>query len=312
MDIKVARFHRWIIERLGGSYLFERLKNKATGGAAFRDGRDYEIAYTLHVIVLELALQLSQFRSGIKIEDLEKFYFDQNPDAYVDDLQIRGVLGEILIQLKKGQIDWNEIVFDFKVQRRLDVVHKNATTYRLVNGSERTLEWLRDRLDKEGLPNSQASIFRYSKTYTQYVYEHPDFYEAMEQLTGSSGYGEQETAYRALMYELWKAEGKVSFVAFLAGAAKRPFDYLSRLNHCDRYAALEDSLREKFKGCVIKISGRILHFEAFGFLQTFLLPSDENKVFALADWAANLSSGEPGQLERAVADIGSVRVERPE
>ncbi|OHV78665.1 hypothetical protein [Rhizobium sp. LCM 4573] len=305
------RFQRWILKRLGGTEFVERLKHKHTGGKANKDGRDYEIAYTVHACILELEQILAAFLANGDIAKFERFGFDQEPDAYVDDLLLSGLLGDILVQLKRGGIGWTEVVRDFKIQARADRAHGHKVTYRLVNGSGQSLQWLRDAMDTRGLTSSQAESFVFSKDFDAYSAAHPALVAALEKLSGTSQRLDQKVAYNAILSAFWRTEDRRSFIDLMEEASQHPYNFLSQWEEYGQFDYFETLIKEAVSCVTPKVCGRILHLEdEDGLLQSYLVPFDPEDVESLRSWLENASDAEMVHLRSALRSSGWTKIVR--
>jgi hypothetical protein len=305
------RFQRWILKRLGGIEFVERLKHKSIGGKANKDGRDYEIAYTVHVCILELEKILTAFLVNGDIAKFAHFGFDQEPDAYVDDLHLSGLFGEILVQLKRGAIGWTELVRDFKIQARADRAHGHRATYRLVNGSGQSVQWLRNAMDAHGLTSSQAEMFVFSKDFEAYSAAHPLLVSALEKLCGTTQCLDQKVAYNAILSAFWRTEGPRSFVSLMQEASEHAYNYLCRWEEYGQFDYFEKLIKDAVRDVTPRVCGRMLHLEdEDGLLQSYLVPFDPEEVKDLRSWLEEVSDVEMTQLRSALRSSGWTKIVR--
>ncbi|MBY5705796.1 hypothetical protein HFO38_24285 [Rhizobium leguminosarum] len=253
------QYHRWKIKKIGGEEILDRLIHKGIGGKSFADGRDFEIAYTIHVVIVEIERTLKAY---LRSDDQSKFDglgFEEQPEAFVDDLALSSLDGEILVQMKSGSVEWNEVVRDFKIQRRVDRAHKHSVSYRLVNGSENDVEWLRNQLDARGLPSTQAEMFVFSRDFEIYSSANVVIVEALAALTGSRLKAQQKVAFGALLHAFWNANGKSSFVDLQRNASEHIYHYLSRWDEYGLFSHFEASVRRLVPDAEVVVAGRMLH-----------------------------------------------------
>ncbi|MDP9808104.1 hypothetical protein J2W42_000942 [Rhizobium tibeticum] len=282
----VVEIQKWALRLLGeGEDRFiQRLSRKRTGGDSFSAGWRYELAYNAHVVIVELAKLLAAYRKDEDIVSIRNCYLDQSPTEFVDDVKIKTLTDEFLVQLKSGRIDWVSVVADFKLQKRHDEIAHRDIKYRLVNGSATSLASLQERLQKRGLDPSQAEVFAYPESFPAYLRQNAHAAYSLKQLTGSANMLDQETAYRALIYVIIGESGKLSFVDLLSKASRRLYDFLTPLEEYDIYKDFEDLIQEKVPDVTAHVSGRLLHLEDAGFLQSFVVPMNQQYRDGLRGW----------------------------
>jgi len=286
-DILIEK-QNWVLRLFGegDDRYIQRLSRKRIGGDSFSAGWRYELAYNVHIVVIELAKLLEAYRDQADMEAINRCYIDQSPNEFVDDLKIKSLTDEMLVQLKSGRIDWVSVVLDFKLQRLQDVFLSRDIKYRLVNGSAKSLADLNDQVRKRKL-SAEGELFHYPQNFLVYLAQHPDASSALQQLTGSTNKLDQETAYRALQYVVVGGRGKLSFVKLLENAARRVYDFLSPLEKYDTHKYLEHIIRDSLPDVEPRVSGRLLHLEDAGLLQTFVIPSVGNPVERIHKWLAD-------------------------
>lgn len=298
----MSEIENWVLRFLdgGGERYVKRLARKRTGGDSFSAGWRYELAYNAHIVIVELAKLLAAFRDGVDVQAIRACYIDQSPVRFVDDVEVKTLTDELLIQLKSGRIDWLSVVADFQIQNQIDNIKSRNVKYRLVNGSEKSLLELQNKLKEKGLPTAQAEIFHYPESFSAYLDHNESASSALAQLTGSSNRLDQETAYRALMYVIICHRNKISLVSLLNEASRTVYDFLTPLDKYDTYEEFECLLRKKFPDVAVRISGRLVHLEDAGFLQTFIVPSDQHRIDEFRDWLINQDDSPVDELHQAL------------
>ncbi|WP_448728613.1 hypothetical protein [Agrobacterium sp. 22-209-1] len=234
------------------------------------------------------------------MESIEACYIDQSPTEFVDDLKVKTLTDELLIQMKSGRIDWVSVVADFKIQELHDDLLGRDLKYMLVNGSAQSLASLQEKLRAKGLPTAQAQLFAYPESFPDYLRQNGRASSSLEQLTGSPNVLDYETAYRALVYVIIVETGKISFVNLLKKASERVYDFLTPLDKYDTYKDFEDLIRIKVPDLTVRVSGRLLHLEDSGFLQTFIIPLQLSLREGFRDWLDNQNDPLLGDLENAL------------
>lgn len=146
----MSEIEKWVLRFLdgGGERYIKRLARKRTGGDSFSAGWRYELAYNAHIVIVELAKLLSAYRKSEDITAIAACYIDQSPMEFVDDVKIKTLTDELLVQLKSGRIDWVSVVADFQIQKRKDDLKLQNLKYRLVNGSAKSLVEFQEKLKK--------------------------------------------------------------------------------------------------------------------------------------------------------------------
>lgn len=309
------RFDRVLLERIGrGTELIQRLVHKRTGAKSNKDGRDFEIAYLVHVIILELEQILNSYleTSHRDISEFSRFFFDEYPDAFVDDLHAKTMVGEFFEQLKRGSIDWPEVVRDFKIQRRMDRSHRFDATYRLVGGTMHELPNLRSLLNKHQLSNVDVKIFSFSKDFKKYISDNPDIMQALVTLTGSSAPDIQQVAYDAILSVFWRTESKRTFVDVMEVAADQsPYYFLSKWSDYGVFDDLQYKLEILLEDATVIFSGRFLHIEDLdGGMQTYLVPLEKDCIERFQAWVEITESMDYSSLEHQLWECRWNRVER--
>lgn len=298
----MVEIQRWLLRLLGegDDRYIQRLSRKRTGGDSFSAGWRYELAYNAHVVVVELAKLLTAYRNLEDMESIEACYIEQSPTEFVDDLKVKTLTDELLIQMKSGRIDWVSVVADFKIQELHDDLLGRDLKYMLVNGSAQSLASLQEKLRAKGLPTAQAQLFAYPESFPDYLRQNGRASSSLEQLTGSPNVLDYETAYRALVYVIIVETGKISFVNLLKKASERVYDFLTPLDKYDTYKDFEDLIRIKVPDLTVRVSGRLLHLEDSGFLQTFIIPLQLSLREGFRDWLDNQNDPLLGDLENAL------------
>lgn len=111
---------------------------------------------------------------------------------------------------------------------------------------------------------------------------------------------DQETAYRALIYVIIGEPKKISLVNLLNKASGNLYDFLTPLDKYDTHKDFERLIQEKVPDVTVSVSGRLLHLEDAGFLQTFIVPSDQHWRDGFRSWLINQDDPLLDELHKAL------------
>lgn len=184
-----------MVHDVGGDDLVELFRNKTLGGQRNKNGRDFEVAYGVQVVICEMAALVKAVINGTPPDHLRDRCFAEQPIAMMDDFYMSGLKEHFFAQLKSGTFTISDITDDLKVQIDLDDAIDFKVSYKAVLGnytiSNGTIE------DIESFDRTTVEVFAFSRNYFDNVALNGALYDAMTALTGHIEIACQQTAYRS-------------------------------------------------------------------------------------------------------------------
>ncbi|NSY68396.1 hypothetical protein G6L35_05925 [Agrobacterium tumefaciens] len=272
MSEKFGIYPEWAVSEVGGEELATTFRNKLLGGRRGKDGRKFEIAYGVSLVIEETAKLVSALQKGALPEDLSNYCFDEQPLAILDDFYLLGYENEFYAQLKSGEFTLPETMPDFAVQGLLDDTIGNAPNYKLVH-THYNMTGASVR-EIESFSRTSQEIFQYSTVYHDHAALNGQVYDALVTLTGSPSLQTQDEVYGAFFYQYWILEGSANLGDFLNKTA-RWSKHVREFELPETFEALTNEIMERCADTGASVVGQILRISHDGIMQGFEIPSDD-------------------------------------